>query len=193
MKEGRKTKDAVIADGFNRQKKVRPTRADIRLAKVEKQRLELEKRIQDRELKKIEDRISKVRAEVGELPPPEAEEPLESGSQGDEEDAKSAYKMLQDMRWVYRNVKGRSKLRDLVDGDDKQFVFMVKELMRIEASLLSAKIRKGEDENGQVNQNFFVVLKGLESDKKILEMTDKDVDMKQISRALNPDGTETVE
>jgi len=109
----------------------------------------------------------------------------------DEDDDRSSAQMLKDMRWVYRNVKGRSKLKLLVEDDDKQFVFMVKELMKIEASILAAKIRKeGVGAEGGVNQNFFVVLKGLEEDKAILEQVDKTVDMKQIARAMNPDGTE---
>ena len=92
---------------------------------------------------------------------------------------------------LYRKAQGRKKLLDLVDEDDKQFLFLVKELMKIEASILSAKIRKeGVGDGTGVNQNFFVVLKGLEEDKKILESISKDVDMKQISKAMNPDGTE---
>ncbi len=105
-------------------------------------------------------------------------------------DAESAYQMLQDMRWVYRNVKGRTKLKQMVLDDDKQFVFMVKELMKIESALMSARVKK-EEVSGANQQNFFVVLKGLDDDKKILESTQMEntIDMKQITRALNPDDT----
>jgi hypothetical protein len=179
MKEGRKSKDAEISDNFNTEKKIVPSAKDKLAALAEKRRLAREAGLT---------RAQDI-AHYGEEPKPVEATPLA----GDDEDSRSAYKMLQDMRWVYKDLKGREKLRELVESDDRQFVFMVKELMKIEAALLAAKIRKtGEEEGKGVNQNFFVVLKGLESDKKILEMTDKDVDMKQISRALNPDGSEAV-
>ena len=97
----------------------------------------------------------------------------------------AAYQMLEDMRWVYRTLRGRTKLKKLVKGDDRQFVFMVKELMKIESALLSAKIRKEGDVGGVGQQNFFVVLKGLEDEKKF-EVLDKTVDMKQIQSAIDP-------
>ena len=82
--------------------------------------------------------------------------------------------------------------------DDKEFKFMVKELLKIEASLMAAKIRKeGDTESpGSRQQNFFVVLKGLEEEKKLLSdagVVDKTVDMKQIQRAINPDLGEVYE
>lgn len=101
-------------------------------------------------------------------------------------DAESAYQMLQDMRWVYQSLKGRDKLKKMVKDDDKQFVFMVKELMKIESALMAARVKKdGGDTNNQ--QNFFVVLKGLEDEQTVLQSMDKTVDMKQIQRAINPD------
>jgi hypothetical protein len=112
---------------------------------------------------------------------------------GDEtDDTKSANQMLQDMRWVYREVQGRRKLLKLIKSDDKQFVLMVKELMKIETALLSAKIRKEGDIGGGNNQNFFVVLKGLDDDKKVVQVMDKTIDMKQIENALNPNAEEYV-
>ena len=111
----------------------------------------------------------------------------------DAENLGSAYQMLQDMRWVYRMLSGREKLQKLVNSDDRQFVFMVKELMKIEASLMAAKIRSKEDP-AQANQMVFVVLKGLEDEKPIRNMIadgKKDaIDMRQISHAMNPDGSE---
>ena len=111
----------------------------------------------------------------------------------DDNDIKSAYQMLQDMRWVYRDVKGRKKLRAMVAGDDRQFVFLVKELMKIEAAVLAAKIRK-TDEPISGSQNFFVVLKGLEGDKSMLESIDINkegiVGIRQMQNILKPDGKE---
>jgi hypothetical protein len=193
VKEGRKSKDALIADEFNLHKKGGLSKAEQRAARMQKAQDDLLKRKQAQELLDIKKKLGKVEDRLEGVSPeePEKEEPSEAK---DEDDAKSAYKMLQDMRWVYRNVSGRRKLKELVEGDDKQFVFMVKELMRIEAALLSAKIRKtGEEGDGKVNQNFFVVLKGLEEDKKVLDLVSKDIDLKQISRATNPDGTEMTE
>jgi hypothetical protein len=193
VKEGRKSKDALIADEFNLHKKGGLSKAEQRAVRMQKAQDDLLKRKQAQELLDIKKKLGKVEDRLEGVSPeePEKEEPSEAK---DEDDAKSAYKMLQDMRWVYRNVSGRRKLKELVEGDDKQFVFMVKELMRIEAALLSAKIRKtGEEGDGKVNQNFFVVLKGLEEDKKVLDLVSKDIDLKQISRATNPDGTEMTE
>ena len=107
-----------------------------------------------------------------------------------EEDEQSAYQMLQDMRYVYRKVKGRKKLAALIAADDKQFVFMVKELMKIEAQLMSAKIRAKEDLNGSAQQTVFVVLKGLEDGPKVLDIGSGDIDHRQISAALTPEGSE---
>lgn len=114
------------------------------------------------------------------------------GTSGSSPDEPSAYQMLQDMRYVYRKVKGRKKLAELIEADDKQFVFMVKELMKIESQLMSAKIRAREDLNGTAQQTVFVVLKGLEDGPQILDVTpgDEDIDHKQIAAALTPEGAE---
>lgn len=108
-----------------------------------------------------------------------------------DKDEQSAYQMLQDMRYVYRKVKGRRKLAELIDSDDKQFVFMVKELMKIEAQLMSAKIRAKEDLSGG-QQTVFVVLKGLEEGPQVIEVQDSGIDQRQITAALTPDGGEYV-
>lgn len=97
----------------------------------------------------------------------------------------SAYAMLEDMRWVYKKVEGRKKLKKFVEADDKNFVVMVKELMKIETSLLATKIRKGEEGAGG-GQSVFVVLKGLEDAAVVQGMMDKDVDLRQIQHAINP-------
>ena len=208
---GRPTKDAPITDNFNRQKAGKKlSQREInalkqkakRAAQLEKSRLEQAHKAQERELASIADQLAKVGKRVGVDVGEEAVEipvvPPDSDPQ-DADDLKSAYQMLQDMRWVYRNVHGRKKLKALVDSDDKQFVFMVKELMKIEASLMAARIRKNEEPSQTSQQNFFVVLKGLEDEKKYLDVgkVDKDVvdtvDMKQIQRAINPDLSEVYE
>ena len=99
------------------------------------------------------------------------------------DDEKSANQLLADMRWVYRQVNGRKKLKELIKGDDKQFVFMVKELMKIEA----AKILKTKDGDTS-SQTVFVVLKGLDEEKKYL--VDDAVNMKQIQHAIQPESGE---
>ena len=201
---GKPTKDALITDNFNRQKiGKRLTQREIaalkqkakRAAQLEKIRLEQVQKVQERELAAIADQLARVGKRVGVTVGEETVETDISSPDSDPQDVddlKSAYQMLQDMRWVYRNVQGRRKLKELVSGDDKQFVFMVKELMKIEASLMAARIRKNEEPKQSGQQNFFVVLKGLEDEKKYLNVgkMDKTVDMKQIQKAINPDLSE---
>lgn len=200
-KGGRYRKDQGLVDGFNPQGSPMTAReilAAKRAAKMEKIRLEQE-RIRNLEaaakikVKQIKDKISVAEMEmvkaIDAIPEPE---PLPAPIENiDGDDEKSAHQMLADMRWVYRKVHGRKKLKELVEGDDKQFVSMVKELMKIEAALMTAKIRKdgdvGSNGGGVGQQNFFVVLKGLEEGLKNAVVIDKSVDMKQITRAMNPD------
>jgi hypothetical protein len=105
------------------------------------------------------------------------------------DDEAAANQMLQDMRHGYLKCGGRKKLVELMK-DDKEFKFVVKELMKVETTLLSAKIRK-EGDGAAPGQMVFVVLKGLEDEINIkTAMEDKTVDMKQIAHALNPDGSE---
>lgn len=113
----------------------------------------------------------------------------------DSDDSKSAYQMLQDMRWVYRNVSGRKKLKTMM-ADDKQFQFLVKELMKIETSLMAAKVRAQGQRGGDGNSNgFFVILKGLEDDKAVIAQLakqrgeSKTIDLAQIDHAMNPEAT----
>jgi hypothetical protein len=77
--------------------------------------------------------------------------------------------MLNDMRYVYSKVDGRKKLLKMVKSDNKQFAFMVKELIRLEVSLAdSSPKNKG---GGGSSNNFFVVLKGLDQDRQLEELT----------------------
>ena len=123
-----------------------------------------------------------------------AEAAAKEGKEVVQEDEQSAYQMLLDMRYVYKKVDCRKKLKTLIASDDKQFVFMVKELMKIEAQLMSAKIRAKEDLNGGGQQTVFVVLKGLEDMPKVLDVTpEENIDQRQIAAALTPEGSEYAE
>lgn len=112
---------------------------------------------------------------------------LAEGGDVSEEEVAEAYKMLQDMRWVYRMVNGREKLKKLVEGNDRQFVAMVKELLKIESAIMTAKIRTKEERLGEGQKTVLVILKGLEEEKKYIDVTPTDVDTRQIAQMLNPE------
>jgi hypothetical protein len=100
-----------------------------------------------------------------------------------EDDEVSAQKMLADMRWVYKTLDGREKLKAMMAGD-KEFMAMVKELMKAEISILTNKAKAG----GSGRQGFFVILKGLEEEKPIVQALEQNqvIDIRQIERAINP-------
>ena len=183
LKGGHDAKDRVLVDGFN------PVKEGPALTKAEKihvnamRALEIahknqkeRKRIAKEEQAKKDAAIEAAKAAgVYTEPPLEDEEVL--GSQ-----------MFQDMRAIYKKLKGRERLEKWAK-DDKNFLVLAKELMKQESVLLAAKIRKGETEgpNGQ-SQSFFVVLKGLEEEKGLVEkFDDKTVDMKQVKHVLEPE------
>lgn len=99
---------------------------------------------------------------------------------------KEAFDMLADMRHVYSEVGGREKLEQMVMGDDKMFVGLAKDLMKVETALLTASIRKNDTGGGAGGQTVFVVLKGLEDEKR-LSVQSGVVDLEQVQQALNPD------
>jgi hypothetical protein len=217
---GRPSKDQEILDNFNH-KKLGPkaSRETIRKAeradRLAKERLAMERRKQQETLDKMKKdalrQIATVKKDLG-IKDPETpvDNPVdssmdtssESPEPTEKEDEKSAHQMLQDLRYAYRTSvgvdgkKGKMRLKQLMEND-ADFKFAVKELLKIEASLLAAKIRKdgGDGETkGIGQQNFFVVLKGLEDGPKMLEAAlDKTVDLKQVSRAINPDQGEVYE
>lgn len=218
MKEGRKTKDALISENFNTNKTIKLNRAELAAAKKEamsnarkakeddaerkrlrKEKTALERKIMREQLikmaqKGLEATEEEAENERRELAKEAAEAAAKEGKKAVQEDEQSAYQMLLDMRYVYKKVDGRKKLKTLIASDDKQFVFMVKELMKIEAQLMSAKIRAKEDLNGGAQQTVFVVLKGLEDMPKMLDVTpEDDVDHRQIAAALTPEGSEYAE
>lgn len=218
MKEGRKTKDAPISENFNTDKTIKLNRAALAAAKKEamsnarkakeddaerkrlrKEKTALERKIMREQLikmaqKGLEATEEEAENERRELAKEAAEAAAKDGKKAVQEDEQSAYQMLLDMRYVYKKVDGRKKLKTLIASDDKQFVFMVKELMKIEAQLMSAKIKAKEDLNGGTQQTVFVVLKGLEGMPKMLDVTpEDDVDHRQIAAALTPEGSEYAE
>jgi predicted RNase H-like nuclease (RuvC/YqgF family) len=191
-KEGRRTKDAEISENFNTKKRgVKLTAAEIRKAKFEQQRLLAEQKARERQVDKLERELAKVRGPRSEDESGEGKEVEEDAKVdvNEEEAARSAYQMLEDMRYVYRNAGGRAKLMKLMKADDKQFVFMVKELMKIEATLLATKI-KTKGEGGKTDGAVFVVLKGLNDEKvdslKIITVDGEKVNVGQIRDAMNP-------
>jgi len=171
---GRPTKDAPISDAFNPVKKL--ARQDI--AAFRRERDAALRKEREAEVLK-----SRKKAKADDETP---------DSEKDLDDEKSAYQMLQDLRYGYRNSvgpggkKGKQRLVELMESDT-EFKFVVKELMKIESALMAAKARKNEEPGGVGQQNFFVILKGLEDEKKFLGPVDKTVDMKQISKAINPE------
>lgn len=198
---GRPTKDNPISDAFNQLKVgATITHKDIaaakRAAKLDKLRQDEEKRKQKLELDRLKAKVEKIAEGVGNVDAAPVEPGESEGDVASDDDEKSAYQMLQHLRYAYKNSrnaegkKGRQRLISLMEADS-EFKFFVKELMKIEAALLAAKLRKGEDESGNRagNQNFFVVLKGLEDEKRFLPVgaEDKTVDMKQIARAMSPE------
>jgi|SRR3990172_8782275 len=172
-------KDKELVDGFNPEKiggltKAEKARANaLRALAIGRKNREERLRIQKLE---AEEKQRQIEAGTYKEPPKEVEDDEALGSQ-----------MFQDMRFIYKKLKGRDKLEAWA-RDDKNFMILAKELMKQELALLTAKIRKGEGEgpNSQ-SQNFFVVLKGLEDSKIAPEKEDKTVDMRQIQHILEPE------
>jgi hypothetical protein len=190
-KPGIKPKDSPISDNFNVAKKGNLSQAELkkakREAKLERERQELANLEQQQALDRVQKRIDALKGvmEGKPLPEPEPQEP-----EGESDDLKSAYRMLKDLRYAFQNSKGRDgkkgrqRLVSMMETD-AEFKFMIKELVRIETALLSAKIRTKEDPASQTNNMVFVILKGLEDEHKVMKQIEG-IDMKQIDNALNP-------
>jgi hypothetical protein len=200
-------KDFEITSNFNTNKKGGMSTRDLkkleREARAEKTRLESERKRNERTYLSLTAKANAVKSKLGDgdvkdeievvsdVPPPIPPD------QNDIDD-RSANQMLQDLRYAYKNAvgldgkKGRSRLMELMKSDS-EFKFAMKELIKVEVGLMTAKLRAKEDGSALANQMVFVVLKGLEEEKKImskLDMGDGAIDMKQISAAINPDGSE---
>lgn len=192
-KEGRKPKDAMIVDGFNMEKKGGLSKKGIREARMEKARLEREEKARRAHVDKLESDLAGLRkalgdAEAGIVPdiPDMSDYDLDAEM---EDHDKNAFQMLKDMREIYRKVGGKAKLQRLMK-EDKAFMYMVKELIKIETSLLAAKIKAKSEGFGGGQQTVFVVMKGLHDDPTqvdtMITVGNRQIDMGQIRNALNP-------
>ena len=133
------------------------TREQKRAAASEKARIE-------REIRQKEKAEAEAAAAIARYEEKIAEAKRKAGLSDDEDPEISlTSKMLSDMRWVYSQVDGRKKLLDMVKGDDKQFAFMIKELIRFETAEAERKAGKSAGEGG----GFFVVIKGLEDENRL--------------------------
>lgn len=160
---GHKPKDAVIVDGFNTKKKGTPGINDIK--------------------KRITDLAKQAGIDIDAPSEKTAGKILEKN---EEEDKVSAYRMLKDMRSVYRAVGGHNKLLRLIKEDDKLLLTMVKELLKIEASLMATEIRNKETNAGG-NTVTFVILKGLQDEESVINVAAKsEIDLEQVADAINP-------
>lgn len=194
MKEGRKEKGREITEGFNPMK---PGFSQKKLSQlvIEANRKREERRV--RSLAALQERKDAIREKL-ELESAEAEVraevEAEKGALKDlGDDGKSAKRMLDDLRYAYRHtvgndgLKGRQRLTELMKNDS-EFKYFVKELMKIEVALMTAEAKKpnaaGTNIGGQ--QNFFVVLKGLEV-AEVGGSADNTVDMRQIQNILDPE------
>ena len=196
---GRKYKDAGITENFN-PNKLGVTKADVakakRVAAAEKKlasprppRKKPPAPEPTPEITGYDDDGWPIFAEPEEPPPPGAagtngRAPITPPGTEEDDDTASAHQMLEDMRWVYKQLKGRNKLQILM-ANDKEFMALVKELMKAEVSILTNKMKARDGGN---KQGFLVILKGLEEERPILDAIEKNkaIDVRQIERAMNP-------
>lgn len=188
---GPKSKDVSITEGFNRSKKGM-SKAEQARAKREAKARELadaeKRKSAEGELDRLADRAAKLRDQLGldaELEPENA-----GTARVDDADA-SSDEMIRDLRWAYRTGLGKRKLKEMMK-DDKLGLPLIRELVKVEVAYLTAKLRQKEELKPEQQQQVFVVIRGLEDEKKFdVEVSKGEaVDMRQIQHALNPDGTE---
>jgi hypothetical protein len=164
---GRKTKDREITDNFNREKKGNLSPRQFR--KVQKQ--------------------AKANNDLPDI------NQLDNIINSSDDDSNFAFQMLRDMREAYKSVNGKEKLMALV-ANDKDFSSMVKELLKVESAILSAKMKEKDNGIGSGSAAVFVIIKGLEDEKRVKEaikLTDTGVDLEQVMNALNPNAEKRVE
>ncbi len=164
---GRKTKDREITDNFNREKKGN---------------------LSPRQLRKVQKQV-KANNDLPDI------SILDDIINSSDDDSTFAFQMLRDMRDAYKSVDGKKKLKELV-ANDKDFSSMVKELLKIESAILSAKMKEKDNGFGGGSAAVFVIIKGLEDEKRVdnaIKLTDTGVDLEQVMNALNPNYEKPVE
>jgi hypothetical protein len=105
-----------------------------------------------------------------------------------------SFRILKDMREAYTSANGKTKLKTMM-GNDKDFAAVVKELLKVESALLSAKMKKDGDGGPSNSAAVFVIIKGLEDEvrvKKAIKLTDTGVDLEQVMNALDPNAEKRV-
>lgn len=163
---GRVSKDAEVKNGFNQSKIYETDPATKRLLLLEKRRL-------------YRQAYRKAKKEKA------------FGMSGENIPESTSCQLLDDMRWVYKEVGGRRRLEKFIRENPKAFELMVKELMKLESQIMLGELKKGEALDGGP-QNFFVVLKGLEDEKRYpINMGGEGpaVDMRSVAKILSPDGS----
>lgn len=163
-KPGVKPKDGPISDNFN------PRKAGVNAKDIEQaqQQTAPYKAFQRKDPK---DWTPKYAAKVAQAARSKARKeareaaalPIPSLKSADNKETQDAQRMLQDMLWVYGQVNGREKLLKMVQADktNKEFVFVAKELIKVQTALLTAQIRAKSEGAIGGNKVVFVVLKGL--------------------------------
>ena len=177
-KPGSKPKDSAITDNPNLEGK-KLSKREIAALKTKEARLSAE----------LTGEAGASRGS-GKKPPKKEIDPQTA----EERELKVAQKMLEDLRYAYRNAvgkdgkKGRDRLMELMKTDF-EFKFAMKELMKIESALVSSKIKSRENGGGNGESvATLVILKGLyDEDPKKGVKQDERVDLDQVANALNPE------
>lgn len=119
-------------------------------------------------------------------PPPKSKRPRKPKADDDED---STTQMITDLRWVIKQAlskggkKGRERLLELVQNDDKLFVSIVKELAKVEASVATAEAKKKNERQGTAT---LVILKGLHDDGERREVSARGVDIRAVREGFDP-------
>jgi hypothetical protein len=154
-----------------------------RAAASEKVRIEREIRQKEKTEAELAEKIRHYNEKIEEA---KRKAGLDAGD--DEPEISLSTKMLSDMRWVYSQVDGRQKLLDMVKDDNKQFAFMIKELIRFE----TAVAEKQAGNQGAGGGGFFVVIKGLEDENRLksaMAGADNEISNQRIAITIDQDNS----
>jgi hypothetical protein len=187
-----RTKPGTVPKGSTLTKNTVPfmTRAEKKAAREERIKQEKEykaKLLAEDKLKQLNEKADQVKRELAEKL---GKEDVQAELNPEEKSIASV--MLNDMRWVYRQINGRSRLKEMVETDDKQFAFLVKELIKFEV----AEAEKGRGIGGEGGQGMaaFVVIRGLNDEITLGAMLGDQKNVISNQRIAitmtNPDGSE---